>query len=197
MNILQSIKTSLVLTAILAVVCCGFYPLLVWGLGQGLFPAQANGSLLHDKQGAVVGSALLGQPFGGETYFHPRPSAAGNAGYDATASGGTNLGPTSKKLNDAIAQAVSDYRKDNGLAATAEVPADAVTSSGSGLDPHISLANALLQAPRVAKQRGLTEGAVRTLVGKYTEHPFPGFLEGEQPAVNVLKLNLALDKTVE
>ncbi|SDU08538.1 K+-transporting ATPase ATPase C chain [Verrucomicrobium sp. GAS474] len=193
MNIVNSLKTSVVLTAILALVCCGLYPLLVWGLGQGLFPAQANGSLITDRHNVVVGSALLGQPFGGETYFHPRPSAAGPAGYDATASGGTNLGPTSKKLADAVAQAVAAYRQENGLSETAEVPADAVTSSGSGLDPHISLRNALLQAPRVAAKRGLAEGKVRALIAENTDHPFPRFLEGEQPPVNVLTLNLALD----
>ncbi len=194
MNIVQNLKTSLILTLVLAVVCCGFYPVLVWGLGQGLFPKQANGSLIHDKQGNLVGSALLGQTFTGESYFHSRPSAAGN-GYDPTSSGGSNLGPTSKKLSDGMAQNVSDYRKDNGLSDTAEVPADAVTASASGLDPHISVRNALLQAPRVAAKRGLTKDQITALIGKYTDHRFLGFI-GEE-GVNVLLLNLALDKTIE
>src|SRR5208283_554992 len=134
-----------------------------FGLGQALFAGKANGSLIVDSKGVVRGSRLLGQPFSSDKYFHPRPSAAGN-GYDPTASGGSNLGPTSKKLADSITQNIADYRSQNGLATNAPVPADAVTASGSGLDPHISLANAELQIPRVARARGLSADRVRTLV---------------------------------
>jgi len=139
----------------------------------------------------VRGSKLLAQGFTAEKYFHPRPSAAGN-GYDAASSGGSNLGPTSKKLADSVAQNVADYRAQNGLATNAPVPADAVTASGSGLDPHISVRNAELQAPRVAQARGLTLEKVREFIRKSTDSADLGFL-GE-PGVNVLRLNLALDE---
>ncbi len=195
MNILKEIKTALVLTLVLAVICCGLYPLAVTGVGQLLFSRQANGSLLKDKSGAVIGSALLGQNFNGDTYFNPRPSAAGNAGYDPTASGGTNFGPTSQKLIDSIKQRVADYRKANNLPDGQLVPADAVTSSASGLDPHISVKNALLQLPRVAEKRGLPVEKVRALVESHTDGRFLGLL-GE-PGVNVLTLNLALDGKIE
>ena len=144
-------------TLVLAVVCCGIYPLIVFGIAQAAFHDKANGSLIVEKDGTVRGSRLLGQGFASDKYFHPRPSAAGN-GYDAVNSGGSNLGPTSQKLNDAIKDRVEAYRSENGLKATEAVPADAVTASGSGLDPHISLHNAELQTPRVAKARGLSEG---------------------------------------
>jgi K+-transporting ATPase ATPase C chain len=134
---------------------------------------------------------LLGQQFTADKYFHSRPSAAGN-GYDATSSGGSNLGPTSQKLADAIAQNVADYRAQNSLATNAPVPADAVTASGSGLDPHISLQNAGLQTPRVAKARGLSDAKVRELIQQNCDKPDLGFV-GE-PGVNVLMLNLALDQ---
>ena len=130
-------------TLALVVVCCGLYPLIVFGFAQLLFPDKANGSLIVDA-GGVRGSRLIGQPFAADKYFHPRPSAAGN-GYDCTNSCGSNLGPTSRKLRDAIAQNVADYRTQNDLATNAPVPADAVTASASGLDPHISLENARLQ----------------------------------------------------
>ena len=177
-------------TLALAVVCCGFYPLLVFGIGQVLFPAKANGSLIVEKDGTVRGSKLLGQNFTAEKYFHPRPSAAGN-GYDAANSGGSNLGPTSQKLNDLIKGNIETYRKENGLKETDPVPADAVTASGSGLDPHISLRNAELQVTRVAKARSLGEDKVRALISQYTDSADLGVL-GE-PGVNVLQLNLALD----
>jgi K+-transporting ATPase ATPase C chain len=180
-------------TLALAVVCCGLYPLLVFGIGQVLFPAKANGSLIVDAGGVVRGSRLIGQPFTADKYFHPRPSSAGN-GYDPTSSGGSNLGPTSQKLRDAIAQNVTDYRTQNGLATNAPVPADAVTGSGSGLDPHISSENARLQADRLAKARGLALEQVRDLIQQYTDSASLGLLG--DPGVNVLRLNLALDATV-
>jgi len=157
---------------------------------QLLFPHQANGSLIVGKDGTVYGSELIGQAFSDDQYFNSRPSAAGT-GYDATSSGGTNLGPTSQKLRDSVKAAVDAYRKQNGLAADAPVPADAVTSSASGLDPDISVKNALLQIPRVAKARKLSVDDVTALVNKYTKGRDLGFL-GE-PRVNVLELNLALD----
>jgi K+-transporting ATPase ATPase C chain len=187
---LKELRPSIVVTLVMAVVLCGLYPLAVFGLGQLFFRDKANGSLIVDKTGAVRGSELLGQQFTGEKYFHTRPSAAGN-GYDASSSGGSNLGPTSKKLADSIAQNVTDYRTQNNLATNAPVPADAVTASSSGVDPHISPRNAELQAPRVAKSRGLALDKVQALIAKYTDPASLGFL-GE-PGVNVLRLNLALD----
>jgi len=177
-------------TLVLAVVCCGIYPLIVFGIAQAAFHDKANGSLIVEKDGTVRGSRLLGQGFASDKYFHPRPSAAGN-GYDAVNSGGSNLGPTSQKLNDAIKERIEAYRKENVMNGTDSVPADAVTASGSGLDPHISLRNAELQAGRVAKGRGLPVEEIQPLIRKCTEGPQLGFL-GE-PHVNVLMLNLALD----
>ncbi len=188
--ILAEIRSSVLVTLVLAVVCGGVYPLAVFGLAQAFFPHRANGSLIVDARGHVQGSRLLGQQFTEEKYFHPRPSAAGN-GYDATSSGGSNLGPTSQKLRDSIAHNIAEYRTQNALAANAPVPADAVTASASGLDPHISPQNAELQAPRVARVRGLTLERVRTLIAQHTDERSLGIL-GE-PGVNVLELNLALD----
>jgi K+-transporting ATPase ATPase C chain len=189
-TLLTELKVSLLLTLTFAVLLCGVYPLAVWAGAQALFPAKANGSLVTDRDGVVRGSALLAQNFSSDKYFQPRPSAAGT-GYDATSSGGTNLGPTSQKLNDAIKAAVAAYRTANGLAPDAEVPADAVTSSASGLDPHISPANARIQAARVAKARGLPVDRVEALVAAATDGRDLGVL-GE-PGVNVLRLNVALD----
>jgi K+-transporting ATPase ATPase C chain len=187
---LSEIRGAVAATFVLAVVCCGIYPVLIWGIGSALFPAQAQGSLIIDSKGVVLGSRLIGQNFAGEKYFHPRPSSAGN-GYDAGNSSGSNLGPTSKKLADAIAQNVADYRSQNGLDTNAPVPADAVTGSASGLDPHISLENASMQALRVAKARGMEVPAVLALVNQHIDPPSLGFLG--DPGVNVLELNLALD----
>ncbi len=178
-------------TIVLAVVCCGIYPLIVFGIGQAAFHDKANGSLIVGQDGTIHGSKLLGQNFTAEKYFHPRPSAAGN-GYDAANSSGSNLGPTSQKLKDAIKDRITAYRAENGLKETDPVPADAVTASGSGLDPHISPRNAELQVPRVAKARGLSENRLRELVRLHTAGPSLGIL-GE-PGVNVLTLNLALDE---
>ena len=144
-------------TLVLAVVCCGIYPLIVFAIAQTAFHDKANGSLIVEKDGTVRGSKLLGQNFTVEKYFHPRPSAAGS-GYDAANSSGSNLGPTSQKLNDAIKERIEAYRKENGLNETDAVPADAATASGSGLDPHISLRNAQLQTARVANPTFATQG---------------------------------------
>lgn len=187
---LSQIRSAIFATLILALVCCGIYPLVVFGIAQTVFHDKANGSLIIDTNGTVRGSTLIGQNFSGVQYFHPRPSAAGN-GYDAANSGGSNLGPTSQKLNDAIKERIEAYRKENGLKETDSVPADAVTASGSGLDPHISLRNAELQTPRVAKARHLSEDKVRVLIQQNTDAANFGFI-GES-GVSVLKLNLALD----
>ncbi len=190
---LVELKTSLLLTLVFAVLLCGAYPLAVWAGAQVFFPGKANGSLVTGQDGTVHGSLLLAQNFSGDKYFHPRPSAAGT-GYDATSSSGTNLGPTSQKLADSIKAAVTAYRNANGLSADTPVPADAVTSSGSGLDPHISLANATLQAVRVAKVRGLPLVRVQALVARISrDRDWDVFGE---PTVNVLQLNLALDKSI-
>ena len=185
----KELWTSIVATVVLCVVVSGVYPVFIWGIGQVLFPHQANGSLIKTN-GQIVGSELLAQGFSGTKYFHPRPSAAGT-GYDPLSSGGSNLGPTSQKLIDGIKANVAQYRQENGLPGGAVVPADAVTASGSGLDPHISLQNAQRQVPRVAKERGLSEDAVRGEVTKATDNPLFGI--GGEAGVNVLKLNLALD----
>jgi potassium-transporting ATPase KdpC subunit len=189
---MKEFRAAIVSTLVLALVCCGLYPVVVWGIAQLAFPSKANGSLIVDKDGTVRGSQLLGQGFTGEKYFHPRPSAAGN-GYDAANSSGSNLGPTSQKLNDAIKDRVATCRKENGLPDTEAVPADAVSASGSGLDPHISLRNAELQVARVAKARGLDANKVHALIAQNTDAADLGVLG--DPGVNVLKLNLALDKT--
>jgi K+-transporting ATPase ATPase C chain len=186
----SEIRAAVFATLILAVVCCGLYPLVVFGIAQTFFHEKANGSLILDQSGSVRGSRLLAQGFTDPKYFHPRPSAAGN-GYDAANSSGSNLGPTSQKLKDTIKDRIAAYRAENGLSENQPVPADAVTASGSGLDPHISLQNAALQIPRVAKARVLEADKVRELVRQNTDSRDLGFL-GE-PGVNVLKLNLALD----
>ena len=188
---LSHLRGAVMATVILAIVCCGLYPLIVFGISQALFHEQANGSLIVDPDGTARGSRLLGQNFADTRYFHPRPSAAGN-GYDASSSGGTNLGPTSQKLNDAIKDRIGAYRKENGLKESEPIPADAVTASGSGLDPHISLRSAELQIPRVARARNLREDQVRDLVRQNTQGPDLGILG--DAGVNVLLLNRALDQ---
>ena len=193
---------SSVRAALLVMVVSGIaYPLLTTGVAQALFAHAANGSLI-ERQGRIVGSALIGQQFTGPQYFHGRPSATvapdpGQEGaniaapYNAGLSGASNQGATHKDLSEAVAQRVTQYRADNALAADQAVPVDAVTASASGLDPHISMANALLQLPRVAKARGLSPDQVQPLLAQETEQRTLGLL-GE-PRVNVLQLNLALD----
>ncbi len=192
----RQFMTGLYMTIALVVLCGIVYPLAVTAVAQVAFHDDANGSLVKDAKGNVVGSSLIGQQFvDGQgnpdpRYFQPRPSAAGN-GYDPTSTGATNLGPSNQKLLDAVAQRVQDYRTFNHLAADATVPVDAVTSSGSGLDPHISPANAELQAQRVADARQLPLATVEALIEKHTTDRQWGFL-GER-VVNVLELNLDLD----
>ena len=190
MSILNEIKTTVVVTLVLLIICCGIYPLVVFGAAQLLFPKQANGSLVLGADGKPIASTLLGQTFSADKYFAPRPSAAGT-GYDSTSSGGSNYGATSQALHDAVKQRVADYRKANNLPDSQAVPADAVTASGSGLDPHISIKNALLQLPRVAKARAMSEDDLKKLVDRYTDGRDFGIL-GES-GVNIIKLNLALD----
>ena len=188
-NIITELRISLVATLSLAVILCGIYPLILWVLSQGIFPDRANGSLVVRK-GTVIGSSLLAQGFTDQKYFHPRPSAAGQ-GYDPINSGGSNLGPLSQKLIDGAKQRIAAYRVENNLGPDAPVPIDAVTASGSGLDPHISLQNALLQADRVAKARGMSRELLRKMIESRTEGRDMGIF-GE-PGVNVLMLNLDLD----
>jgi K+-transporting ATPase ATPase C chain len=182
-DIITSILMLIVFTLSLGVV----YPLVVWGVGQTIFSHQANGSLII-RDGKTVGSELIGQTFTSPKYFYSRPSAAGN-GYDAGASSGSNLGPASKKLIERIGTDSETMRSDN---PSAKIPADLITTSASGLDPHISPAAAEFQVPRVAKERGVSESQVRNAIKKYTSGRDLGFL-GEA-RVNVLLLNLALDR---
>jgi len=183
-NLLISIWMTLATTVLLGIV----YPLVVTGLAQLLYPRQANGELIRQTDGTVIGSSLLGQPFTSPGYFHSRPSAAGPAGYDPMASGGSNLGPTNKVLIDRVSSSVQSLSAEN---AGAPIPVDLATASGSGLDPHISPASAEFQVPRVARERGVKEDELRALVAKHTEQRQLGFL-GE-PRVNVLELNLDLN----
>ncbi len=185
-QLLPALRIVLVFTVFLGLA----YPLVVTGVAQGLWSDKADGSLVK-VDGKVVGSSLLGQTFTKAKYFHPRPSAAGD-GYDGAASGASNLGPTNPVLLDNVKKAAAAYREENGLAAGAKVPIDAVTSSGSGLDPGISAANARTQAARVADARGLTTAQVMRAIDDHTEDRQLGIL-GEK-WVNVLELNLALDK---
>jgi K+-transporting ATPase ATPase C chain len=187
----RQLVTGLRMTIVLLVLMGLAYPLAVTGVAQGLFHDRANGSLVEDAAGNVVGSSLLGQRFTEAQYFHPRPSAAGD-GYDPLASGGSNLGPSSQELQDQVAQRIADYRTENGLSADTAVPIDAVTASASGLDPQISVANARLQAPRIAQARGVPVEAVMQAIAAHTQGRQWGFL-GEA-GVDVLDLNLALDQ---
>jgi len=186
----SELPAALRVTLVLTVLTGLAYPGAVTGVAWVAFPEQAHGSLITVR-GRVVGSALIGQGFSKPQYFHPRPSAAGPGGYDASASSGSNLGPTSQKLVDRVRASVVRYRQEND-GYSGPVPADAVTASGSGLDPHISPANAAIQTVRVARVRGVPVTRVAALVDASTERPWLGFV-GE-PRVNVLLLNLALDR---
>ena len=187
-QIVPAVRMTLAITVLTGLV----YPLAVTGLAQVLFPRQAKGSLIA-RNGKVVGSALIGQNFAGAKYFHPRPSAAGAAGYDAVASGGSNLGPTSQKLIDRVKHSIQEFRKDNPNY-SGPIPADLVTTSASGLDPHISPASAAAQVARIAAARGVGPDRIGRVVAAHTEGRDLGFL-GE-PRVNVLLLNLALDEAL-
>jgi K+-transporting ATPase ATPase C chain len=175
---------------VISVLCGLIYPLLVTGIAQGLFADKADGSLVQ-RDGVVIGSSLLGQDFTGAAYFHPRPSAVSYISPDVGTSGGSNLGPTNPDFLASVEERAAAYRAENGLAAGAEVPVDAVTASASGVDPHISPANAELQARRVAEARGMSVDAVLALIEDHTDGRTLGVF-GE-PGVNVLGLNLALD----
>jgi K+-transporting ATPase ATPase C chain len=187
---LSELRPAILITVVFTIVTGLLYPLAVTGITQAIFPSQASGSLIV-MNGRVVGSELIGQSFSKPEYFHGRPSAAGNNGYDATASGGSNLGPTNPALEKRLSEAAAQFRKENpdykGL-----IPADAITTSGSGLDPHISPANAMAQVPRVAAARLLKPEQLALLVAQFTGARQLGIL-GE-PRVNVLKLNLELDR---
>ena len=183
--------SSLRISLVLLIICGGLYPVLVTGIGQVLFPYQANGSIIVGRDGNPIGSEHIAQAFDKDIYFHPRPSAAGPDGYDAILSGGSNLGPTNAKLISSVKDRVAAYRAENGLARDMPVPADAVNASGSGLDPDISPNNAFLQVHRVAVARNLPEEQVRAIVAQHIEGRTLGIF-GE-PRVNVLMLNLSLD----
>jgi len=183
-NLLTAVLMTIVTTILLGLI----YPLAVTGIAQLVFPDKANGQLIRRSDGAIIGSRIIGQPFSGPGYFHSRPSAAGAAGYDAVRSSGSNLGPTNQQLVDRVRTDVANLQRENPAQA---VPIDLVTTSASGLDPHISPAAAEFQVPRVARERGLKETELRQIVNRHTEARTFGLL-GE-PRVNVLELNLELD----
>ena len=187
MNVVRNLVTATLMTIVTTLLLGIIYPLAITGIAQVLFPAQANGQLI-EQNGKIIGSRIIGQGFSSPGYFRPRPSAAGT-GYDAANSAGSQLGPTNKKLIDTVKANVDAARREN---SNAPVPIDLVTASASGLDPHLSPAAADFQVPRVARERGMTEADVRALVAAHTEARQLGFL-GE-PRVNVLELNLALDR---
>jgi K+-transporting ATPase ATPase C chain len=185
----KNLVTAVLMTVATTVLLGFVYPLVVTGLAKVMFPDKSSGQLI-ERNGKIVGSRIIGQPFTGPGYFYSRPSAAGNNGYDAANSGGSNLGPTNQKLIDRVKQDVAALQAEN---PGKPVPIDLVTASASGLDPHISPAAADFQAPRVARERGMSEDEIRRLIAKHTEGRQLGFL-GE-PRVNVLELNLDLDSS--
>jgi K+-transporting ATPase ATPase C chain len=190
MKLPKHLRPAIVSVISLTLLTGCIFPLALFALGRLLYRDQAAGSLVT-RNGVVVGSRLIGQDFSRPEYFHSRPSAAGN-GYDGTSSGGTNFGPSSRKLIDDVQNLAENYRSSNGLPPDATVPIDAVTRSGSGLDPHISPSNAALQVPRVARARSLSEDVVRHLLAGHTQGRQLGFMG--DPRVSVLDLNLALDR---
>lgn len=183
-DLTTALRPALAMTLLFALLLGIVYPFAMTGIGQAIFPSQANGSLVRDANGTVIGSAIVGQAFTGERYFRTRPSAAGK-GYDGLASSGSNLGPASKALVDRVAPDIAKQRSEG---VSGPLPADLVTASGSGLDPDLSPAAALAQAPRIARVRGMLEAEVRALVERQTETSLLG-----DPHVNVLALNRALD----
>jgi K+-transporting ATPase ATPase C chain len=185
---MKNFVTAVLMTVVTTILLGLVYPLVVTGLAQVIFPDKANGQLIRNADGTVIGSRLIGQPFSSPGYFRSRPSAAGANGYDASASSGSNLGPTNPILIDRVKADVESLQAEN---PGKPVPIDLVTTSGSGLDPHISPAAAEFQVPRVARERGMSEGEVRQIVAAHTEGRQLGFL-GE-PGVNVLELNIDLD----
>jgi K+-transporting ATPase ATPase C chain len=189
----KTLKISISIMAVLTIILGGIYPLAVFLIGQTFFSFKANGSLLFNpKNQTVIGSSLIGQNFQSPLYFHPRPSYAGPNGYDAIRSGASNLPQTSTKLIGAVEQRAEQYRQFNLVPLDVYIPIDAVTASGSGLDPHISISNALLQIPRIAKARNISEEKVARLVQQQTTREAFGILG--QPHINVLMLNLSLDQ---
>ena len=188
---MKNLLTAILMTVVTTILLGLIYPLVVTGLAQVIFPDQANGSLIRRADGTIIGSHLIGQSFSSPGYFRSRPSAAGANGYDAGASSGSNLGPTNQKLIDRVTTDVKKLQVEN---PGKPVPIDLVTTSGSGLDPHISPAAAEFQLPRVARERGISENELRRVVGRHTEGRQFGFL-GES-TVNVLELNLDLDRTI-
>jgi K+-transporting ATPase ATPase C chain len=189
-TVVQDFRAAIISMVFFTALCGAAYPLLMTGFAQAVFPGKADGSII-EVDGEPVGSALVGQNFSGPEYFHPRPSAAGADGYDGGASSGSNLGPSSQALVDRVTESLATIREENGLADDLLIPVDAVTASGSGLDPHISPAYAELQVARVAGERGVSEDEVRQLVEEYTEGST--LLVLGEPRVNVLRLNIALD----
>jgi K+-transporting ATPase ATPase C chain len=185
---MKNLVTAILMTVVTTILFGLIYPLVVTGLAQVIFPAHANGQLIRGADGTLIGSRLIGQPFSAPGYFRSRPSAAGASGYDAGASSGSNLGPTNRKLIDRVKADVEKLQAEN---PGQPVPVDLVTTSGSGLDPHISPAAAEFQVPRVARERALAEDELRRIVARHTQGRRLGFL-GE-PTVNVLELNLELD----
>ncbi len=193
-NALHALKTSLLLTLLFTAIFCILYPCITFSIGHLLFPKKAAGSLIHNAKGALIGSELIAQRFTEERYFHPRPSTAGDNGYDGLNSGGPDLGPTSKVLKSTLLQRAKEFRKTNGLPPNLPLPPDAITDSASGLDPHISPKNAELQAARVARARGIDVEYIKLFIEEAIEPPFLALFGKER--VNVLKLNIALDENL-
>lgn len=188
---LKEIKKSVIVFGSLTLICGLAYPLFVNTIGESVFTSEANGSLVYEGK-IPIASTLIAQNFTQPYYFHPRPSAAGADGYDATSSSGSNFGYTSQKLHDAVKERVNAYRAENGLNATQKVPMDAVTTSGSGLDPHITVANAMIQVKRVALSRGIEESKVIDVIHKNTQKVYWSIIGEEK--INVVTLNLTLDR---